>query len=118
MNPYCSNCGASLPPVARFCSACGAAVAAAYPYGYGPFPPPGPFYQPRLLRPIFGRQFAGVCAAVARTYGWDVGAVRILTVIGAIFFCPFVEVAYIAGWIGIPEEPLGEYPPVPPPQQV
>jgi len=44
--------------------------------------------------------------------------VRILTVVGAIFFCPIVEIVYIAGWVGIPEEPLGEFPPVPPPQQV
>jgi phage shock protein C len=108
MNAYCNNCGTALPPAARFCSGCGAAVAGVYTYGFSPYP------QPRLARPIFGRQFAGVCAAVARTYGWDVGTVRVLTVIGAIFFCPFVEVAYIAGWIGIPEEPLGEFAPPPP----
>ena len=112
MNTFCSSCGTSLPAGARFCSGCGAAVASAYPYGFSPYP------QPRLMRPIFGRQFAGVCAAVARTYGWDVGMVRILTVVGAIFFCPIVEVIYIAGWIGIPEEPIGEFPPMVPPQQV
>jgi phage shock protein PspC (stress-responsive transcriptional regulator) len=101
MNTSCSSCGTTLPAGARFCSGCGAAVAGAYPYGFSPYP------QPRLARPIFGRQFAGVCAAVARTYGWDV-----------IFFCPIVQVVYLAGWIGIPEEPLGEFPPMVPPQQV
>jgi phage shock protein PspC (stress-responsive transcriptional regulator) len=59
---------------------------------------------PRLVRPIFGRQFAGVCAGLARTYTWDLGLVRILTVLGGIFLFPVVEIAYIACWIGIPEE--------------
>jgi phage shock protein PspC (stress-responsive transcriptional regulator) len=49
---------------------------------------------------------AGVCIGVAQTYGWDVALVRVLTVVG--FFCTggIVAVAYLAGWIGIPEEPL------------
>jgi phage shock protein PspC (stress-responsive transcriptional regulator) len=53
-----------------------------------------------------GRQIAGVCIALAQAYGWDVALVRIFTVIG--FFCSggLVAVAYLAGWIGIPEEPL------------
>jgi phage shock protein PspC (stress-responsive transcriptional regulator) len=80
------------------------------PYGFAP--------PPRLTRPIFGRQFAGVCAGLSRTYGWDVGLVRILTVVGAVFLCPIVEIVYLAGWIGIPEEPLGDISPMPPPQQV
>ena len=83
-------------------------------YPYPPFPT-------RLVRPIFGRQFAGVCVALARTYGWDVGVVRILTVLAGIFLFPVTEIAYIACWIGIPEEQPGDItPPVPPmpPQQV
>lgn len=104
MSSYCNNCGNALPPMSRFCSVCGAAVAGAPPVGYPP-------QMPRLTRPLFGRQFAGVCAGVARTYGWDVGLVRVLTVVGAIFLCPVVEILYIAAWIGIPEEPLGEMPP-------
>jgi phage shock protein C len=84
------------------------------PYGYPPYPT-------RLVRPIFGRQFAGVCIGLARTYGWDVGVVRIVTVLSAIFIFPVAEIAYIACWIGIPEEQLSEIPPPPqpvPPQQV
>ncbi|MFC5865327.1 PspC domain-containing protein [Acidicapsa dinghuensis] len=75
-------------------------------------------YAPRLVRPLFGRQVAGVCIGFARTYGWDVGLVRILTVIGGIFLFPVVEIVYAACWIGIPEEPAGEMPmvhPTPPP---
>ncbi len=111
MAGYCSNCGSVLPFGARFCSVCGSA-ATGYPgQGYVP-------YAPRLVRPLFGRQVAGVCIGFARTYGWDVGLVRILTVIGGIFLFPVVEIVYAACWIGIPEEPAGEMPmvhPTPPP---
>ena len=104
MPVFCSSCGNALPPAARFCSTCGTVVAGAPQAGYPPYIPP-PF-APRLHRPIYGRQFAGVCVGVARTYGWDVGLVRIFTVIGGIFLFPFVEIVYIAGWIGIPQESL------------
>jgi phage shock protein PspC (stress-responsive transcriptional regulator) len=59
-----------------------------------------------LMRPIVGRQVAGVCLALARSNGWDVGLIRILAVIGFIFSGGFVGIAYLAGWIGIPEEPM------------
>jgi phage shock protein PspC (stress-responsive transcriptional regulator) len=54
-----------------------------------------------------GRQIAGVCIALAQAYGWDVAVVRILTVVGFFVSGGLVGVAYLAGWIGIPEEPLG-----------
>lgn len=69
---------------------------------------------------------AGVCLALAQANGWDVNLIRILTVVG--FFCSggLVAIAYLAGWIGIPEEPYfippgpypsapGSYPPAPGP---
>jgi phage shock protein PspC (stress-responsive transcriptional regulator) len=61
-----------------------------------------------------GRQIAGVCLALAQANGWDVAVVRIFTVLGLFFSGGFVGVAYVAGWLGIPEEPLelpGAYPP-------
>ena len=67
-----------------------------------------PPYAQRLVRPIYGRQFAGVCIGIARAYGWDVGLVRILAVVTGIFVFPIPEIFYLAGWIGIPEEPLGD----------
>jgi phage shock protein PspC (stress-responsive transcriptional regulator) len=72
--------------------------------GYAsPFGPPyGP--PPRLVRPIFGRQFAGVCAGIAQTYGWDVGLIRVIAVVTGIFVFPVTEVLYLACWIGIPDE--------------
>ena len=101
---YCHCCGTGLPVGARFCSSCGEPIPAQ------PFTPARP-----LMRPRVGRTFGGVCAALARTYGWDVALVRVVAVVG--FFCTgsLVAWAYLAGWIGIPEEPLGypgEYPPV------
>ena len=92
---YCQRCGTGLPPSARFCSNCGNVVTAAP-------PPPG---RP-LVRPIVGRQIAGVCIGVAQANGWDVTLVRILTVVGCLFTSGLVGVAYLAGWIGIPEEPV------------
>lgn len=96
MAVFCQQCGTGLPDTARFCSKCGAAIPAA------PFPPGSPMVRPRT-----GRQIAGVCLALARNYRWDVTVVRILTVLAFIFSSGLVGVAYIAAWIGIPEEPLG-----------
>ncbi len=71
-----------------------------------------------LYRPRAGRAIAGVCIALAQANGWDVAIVRILTILGFILSGGFVGIAYLAGWIGIPEEPLpatmtppGTYPP-------
>jgi phage shock protein PspC (stress-responsive transcriptional regulator) len=108
MNFYCYRCGAGLPVGARFCSSCGTVVAATA-------PPPG---RP-LVRPILGRQIAGVCAALAQSNGWDVTAIRIIAIVGFFMSGGLVAVGYLAGWIGIPEEPImpvpGMYPPQPPP---
>lgn len=103
MAVFCNRCGTGLPGSARFCSSCGAVITA-------PSPVPG---RP-LVRPRVGRQIAGVCLALAQSNGWDVAVVRILTVLGFFFTSGFVGVAYVAGWIGIPEEPFempGAYPP-------
>ncbi len=95
MAVFCQRCGTGLPLSARFCSNCGNVIPVA-PYTQG---------QP-LVRPIVGRQVAGVCIGLAQAYGWDVALVRIFTIIT--FFCSggLVGVAYLAGWIGIPEQPV------------
>ncbi len=105
MAVYCHQCGTGLPPTARFCSNCGSTIQA-------PQPIPG---RP-LMRPREGRQIAGVCIALARANGWDVAVVRILAVIGLCISGGFFGIAYLACWVGIPEEPLGlpgssNYPP-------
>jgi phage shock protein PspC (stress-responsive transcriptional regulator) len=51
---------------------------------------------------------------LAQAYSWDVAVVRIVAVLGLIFSGGMVGVAYLACWIGIPEEPInvpGTYPP-------
>ena len=98
MAVFCQRCGTGLPPSARFCSSCGAVVPVVQSGCASPLGGP-------LLRPRVGRQIAGVCLALARSNGWDVGVVRIITVLGLIFSGGLVGVAYVAGWIGIPEEP-------------
>jgi len=67
-----------------------------------------------LVRPIIGRQIAGVCIGLAQANGWDVSIVRVVAVVGFFFTGGLVAVGYLAGWIGIPEEPVtapGVYPP-------
>jgi phage shock protein C len=95
MAVFCTQCGTGLPNSARFCSNCGVGI---------------PFTQTMpgrpLVRPRAGRQIAGVCIALAQAYGWELALVRILAVIGFFFSGGFVGVAYLACWIGIPEEPL------------
>jgi phage shock protein C len=80
-----------------------------------------------LLRPRYGRKVAGVCAAFARSYGWDLNLVRLVLVL-LVFFGGGGVLAYVICWIVIPEEPVGvppssmgytgtpNYPPVPPAQ--
>jgi phage shock protein PspC (stress-responsive transcriptional regulator) len=100
---YCQRCGSGIPPSARFCSSCGSVVSANTPIPGRP-----------LMRPIVGRQIAGVCLGLAQANGWDVALVRVLAVVGFFFSGGLVAVAYLAGWIGIPEEPIGmpgQYPP-------
>jgi phage shock protein C len=107
MAVYCTQCGTALPPNARFCSNCGVVVAAAPPSMGRP-----------LARPRTGRQIAGVCLALARAYRWDVTAVRIVAVITLVLSSGLIGIAYLAAWVGIPEEPpfalpnsAGVYPP-------
>jgi phage shock protein PspC (stress-responsive transcriptional regulator) len=67
-----------------------------------------------LVRPHVGRVIAGVCMGLSKAYGWDVALVRVFTVVGFCFSGGLVAIAYLAGWIGIPEEPIGipgAYPP-------
>ncbi|MDR7383363.1 PspC domain-containing protein [Promicromonospora iranensis] len=56
-----------------------------------------------LSRPRQGRMIAGVCAGVARRFGWDPTLVRVVTV--ASIFIPGPQfLAYIAFWILMPND--------------
>lgn len=62
-----------------------------------------------LVRPRVGRKLAGVFAAFARAYGWDVAIVRIVAVILGVIALPLSEFAYFVAWILIPEEQVAPY---------
>jgi phage shock protein PspC (stress-responsive transcriptional regulator) len=67
-----------------------------------------------LIRPHAGRVIGGVCVGLSQAHGWDVTLVRILVVVGFFFSSGLIGVAYLAAWIGIPEETVpypGAYPP-------
>jgi phage shock protein C len=90
---YCNACGKTIAEDGRFCSHCGNVVGA----------PPVPR---KLMRSRADRKIAGVCSGLAHYLDLDVSLVRILW-----FFitlaCGVVPgvVAYVLGWIIIPEEP-------------
>ncbi len=116
---HCTNCGKEILPGTRFCPNCGTAVAASASESTGgtwqstpgsvPPPPPGPYskarIRPELLRPRSGRMVAGVCAAFARTYGWNLTLIRILLVVLTPLHLGIGFLGYIVAWIIIPEEP-------------
>ena len=106
MAAYCQHCGNALHPSARFCTGCGGTVQMASPIPGRP-----------LLRPHVGRMIGGVCMALAQANGWDVSTVRILAVVGFFPSSGLVGVAFVAAWIGIPEETMPYPGPYPAPYQ-
>ena len=56
-----------------------------------------------LSRPTDDRVIAGVCAGIARRFGWQPRTVRIITVLSILLPGPQVA-AYIVLWILIPGE--------------
>jgi phage shock protein C len=91
---YCNTCGKTIAEDGRYCSHCGNVV------GIAPTPK-------KLMRSRVDRKIGGVCAGLAEYLELDTSLVRILwffiTLASGIF--PGL-VAYVLGWIIIPEEPL------------
>ena len=56
-----------------------------------------------LRRPRSGRVIGGVCAALARRFGWDVTLVRVLAVASILIPGPQVLI-YLIAWAVIPNE--------------
>lgn len=60
---------------------------------------------PTLLRPRQGRVVAGVCAGLARRFGWNVNVVRLIAILS--FVLPGSQLLiYAICWAVIPNEPL------------
>jgi phage shock protein C len=60
---------------------------------------------PVLVRPREGRIIAGVCAGLARRFGWNVAVVRLLAVLSIVL--PGSQlVIYLICWAVIPSEPV------------
>ncbi len=89
---YCSYCGKQIQDDANVCAYCGRRVT----------PEVG---QRRLLRPRVGRKIAGVCLAFADYFMLDVSLLRVVWLLVAILGFPIGLIAYIVGWIVIPEAP-------------
>ncbi len=103
---FCGRCGNEMAEGSRFCSACGAPLQA------GAAAPQQPAWtssaadpMARLQRPRHDRMVAGVCAGLARHYGWDLTWVRVATVLLSVFSSGAGIIAYIVFWIVMPEEP-------------
>ena len=60
--------------------------------------------RPALTRPRRGRVIAGVCAGIARRYGWSPWGVRLVFLVSCLLPGPQI-VLYVALWILMPKEP-------------
>jgi phage shock protein PspC (stress-responsive transcriptional regulator) len=59
---------------------------------------------PTLVRPREGRILAGVCAGLARRFGWNVTVVRVIALLS--FVLPGSQLLiYLICWAVIPNEP-------------
>jgi phage shock protein C len=100
---YCNVCGQAMADQARFCSHCGRA--AGHPHRTG-----------TLMRSRRDRKIGGVCAGLAEYLELDPTLVRILAAfltLASGFFPGLI--AYVLGWVIMPEEPA--LPPVVAPTQ-
>ncbi len=56
-----------------------------------------------LVRPRRGKLIAGVCAGIARTYGWSPSVVRLVFLLSCLLPGPQVLV-YVVLWVVVPSE--------------
>src|ERR1700692_1445022 len=89
---YCNYCGKLIQDDAAVCAYCGVRVGASA-------------ARTKLVRPRLGRKVAGVCLGFSEYFDLDVTLVRVVWLITA-FMTGFGFLAYLIGWIVMPEEPL------------
>ena len=64
---------------------------------------PSPYESRHLVRPRQGRLVAGVCAGLARRFGWSPTAVRLIFLLSCLLPGPQI-LLYLALWLLIPSE--------------
>src|ERR1700684_1596612 len=93
---FCTRCGSELRDIDRFCSQCGASVAAPDPSaGYGSPQP--------LARIMYNKKIAGVCSGFARYFDCDVTLMRVIWLVLA-FGTGIGFIGYVIAWIVMPKE--------------
>jgi phage shock protein C len=96
---YCTSCGKNIGPDAVFCQYCGARQAGAS-TAQTLYAAP---YAKKLRRSRADKKIAGVCAGVANYLDVDTTLVRVLWLLCVLLGGTGV-LAYVVGWILIPEE--------------
>ena len=86
----CGSCSQQVNTEARFCSHCGKPMQARA------------WYSGPIVRPLYGRRIAGVCAGVADHLGVDRGLVRLIAALLLVCGHVFVLVAYLVAWFVLP----------------
>lgn len=59
----------------------------------------------RLYRDPQNGRLCGVCAGLGDFFGFNVGVLRFLTLVGLVFFTPFVVIGYVALCFLLPRKP-------------
>jgi len=88
---YCNYCGKSIQDDANVCAYCGTRVGAV-------------IARTRLVRPREGRKIAGVCLGIAEYFDLDPTLIRLIWLVLDLGAGTGL-LAYIIGWIVMPEEP-------------
>jgi phage shock protein PspC (stress-responsive transcriptional regulator) len=100
---YCTNCGTEMTATDRFCAQCGKGAGASEPARSSTATPATPGRT--LDRDITNKKIAGVCAGIARHFGWDVTLVRV-----AFLACVLLHgvglIAYLIAWVCMPRDDM------------